>query len=67
MEQITAPFGQVIELRQIFHDSGVRLLRVIIRDGVKYFTLELDPASAHTWGKQMVEWARDYPKGLGDK
>ena len=67
MEQITAPFGQVIELRQIFHDSGVRLLRVIIRDGAKYVTLELDPASAHAWGTQMVQWARDYPKGLGDK
>lgn len=62
MEQITAPFGQVIEIRQIFHDSGVRLLRIIIRDGGKYFTLELDPAAAHSWGKQMVEWAQDYEK-----
>ncbi|MHB8254512.1 MAG: DUF6967 family protein [Acidiferrobacter sp.] len=60
MEQITAPFGQVIEVRQIFHESGVQLLRVIIRDGGKYFTLELDPASAHAWGQYMVEWARDY-------
>ncbi len=63
MDQITAPFGQVIEIRQILHDSGVRLLRVIIRDGGKYFTLELDPASAYAWGNQMVEWARNYDPG----
>lgn len=67
MEEITAPFGQVIELRQVFHESGVRLLRVIIRDGGKYLTIELDPASAHGWGKQMVDWARDYQKDAGDK
>ncbi|MDA8361840.1 MAG: hypothetical protein M0Z44_07635 [Gammaproteobacteria bacterium] len=62
MEQITTPFGQVIEIRQIFHDSGVRLLRVIVHDGTKYFTLELDPATAHQWGRHMVQWAEDYDK-----
>lgn len=62
MEQIATPFGHIIEIRQIFHDSGVRLLRVIIRDGTRYFTLDLDPASAHQWGVQMAEWARDYDK-----
>jgi len=67
MEQITAPFGQVIEVRQIFHDSGVRLLRIIVRDGGKYFTLDLDPASAHAWGNQMVNWAKDYTKNHADE
>lgn len=62
MEQIVAPFGQIIEIRQIFHDSGVRLLRIIIRDGAKYSTIELDPATARAWGMQMVQWAKDYNK-----
>ncbi|ACL71421.1 DUF6967 family protein [Thioalkalivibrio sulfidiphilus] len=57
MEQFEAPFGEQIELRQIIHDSGVPLLRVIIRDGGKYTKLELDPATAHQWGKAMVRWA----------
>ncbi len=59
MEQITAPSGQVIELRQIFHETGVRLLRIIIRDGVRYSTIELDAATAFDWGTQMRDWARD--------
>lgn len=58
MDQFPAPFGQLIELRQIVHESGVKLLRVIIRDGGRYQTLDLDPATAHHWGQLMCDWAR---------
>ncbi|WP_018863538.1 hypothetical protein [Thioalkalivibrio sp. ARh3] len=57
MESIDAPFGEVVELRQILHDSGVPLLRVIIRDGGRYTKIELDPSTAHRWGRMMVRWA----------
>ena len=67
MEQITAPSGQVIELRQVFHETGVRLLRVIIRDGAKYFTVELDAATAHEWGTRMREWAGDSARDTQDR
>lgn len=60
MEQFTAPFGEVIELRQVLHDTGVRLLRVVIRDGDKYTVVELDPASAFQWGDTMRRWAEAY-------
>jgi hypothetical protein len=58
MESIDAPFGEVVELRQILHDSGVPLLRVIIRDGGRYTKIELDPATAHRWGHMMTRWAQ---------
>ncbi|HET9122182.1 MAG TPA: hypothetical protein VFN52_01635 [Acidiferrobacteraceae bacterium] len=57
MDQINTPFGQIVELRQVFHETGVRLLRVIIREGGKYTSLDLDPRSAHTWGHAMSAWA----------
>ncbi|WP_026148143.1 hypothetical protein [Thioalkalivibrio sp. HL-Eb18] len=57
MESIDAPFGEVVELRQILHDSGIPLLRVIIRDGGRYTKIELDPSTAHQWGRMMVRWA----------
>jgi hypothetical protein len=57
MDSIEAPFGEVIELRQVIHDSGMPLLRVLIRDGGRYTKLELDPATAHRWGQMMVRWA----------
>lgn len=62
MDQFTAPFGQVIELRQILHESGIRLLRVIVRDEGKYYSVDLDPATAYQWGKDLVSWAQDYRK-----
>jgi len=58
MDSIEAPFGEVIELCQIIHDSGVPLLRILIRDGGRYTKLELDPATAHRWGQLMVRWAQ---------
>jgi len=59
VEEFVAPFGQELELRQIVHESGVRLLRVIIRDGGRYQYIDLDPATAHRWGKAMCDWARE--------
>ena len=58
-------FGQEIELRQILHESGVPLLRVILRDGGRYQTLELDPATAHAWGKAMSQWAEQVAAEAG--
>jgi hypothetical protein len=57
MDQFEAPFGEQIELRHIIHESGVPLLRVIVRDGGKYSKLDLDPATAHQWGRAMCRWA----------
>jgi hypothetical protein len=62
MEQLTAPYGQIIELRQIVHESGVRLLRVIVRDGGHYTTLDLDRPPPTPWGKNLMAWADNYDK-----
>ncbi len=70
MDQFVAPFGQEIELRQIIHDSGVPLLRVILREGGRYQTIDLDPATAYRWGTAMAEWAQavqeKYAGGAGE-
>ncbi|ANB01292.1 hypothetical protein [Ectothiorhodospira sp. BSL-9] len=59
MEQIKAPMGEEVELRQVMHESGVPLLRVLVRDGGRYTYLDLDPATAHRWGRLMQVWARE--------
>lgn len=64
MEQFTAPYGQDIELREIIHDSGVALLRVIVREGGRYQTIDLDPATAYRWGAAMRQWAEDRQRGI---
>ncbi|SIT66658.1 hypothetical protein SAMN05216526_0660 [Ectothiorhodosinus mongolicus] len=59
MEQIKAPLGETIEMRQIIHDSGIPLLRVLIREDEHFSHLDLDPATAHRWGKLMQVWAEE--------
>jgi hypothetical protein len=50
--------GQLIELQQIEHASGgMALLRVRIREGRRFTVFDIDPASARTWGKAMLQWA----------
>lgn len=65
MEQFTAPYGQEIELREIIHDSGIALLRVIVREGGRYQTIDLDTATAYRWGAAMRQWAEDRRRDAG--
>jgi hypothetical protein len=57
LETISAPYGRQIRLDEVEFESGMRLLRVTIREGSRYTILELDPATATQWGLAMNEWA----------
>jgi hypothetical protein len=54
---IDAPYGRRIKLDEVVFDSGMTLLRVTIREGSRYTILEIDPASAQSWGALMRDWA----------
>lgn len=56
-ETIQAPYGRVIRLDEVDFESGMRLLRVTIREGARYTILDLDAASAAQWGREMCDWA----------
>jgi hypothetical protein len=57
METFQTPFDQVIEVRQVIHESGVPLLRLILREGHRYQLLDLDVGTAHALGKTIKTWA----------
>jgi len=54
---IAAPYGREIWLSEVDFESGMRLLRVTIREGARYTILELDPATADCWAQLMSGWA----------
>jgi hypothetical protein len=56
-ETIQAPYGRVIRLDEVDFESGMRLLRVTIREGGRYTILDLDAATAAQWGRTMSDWA----------
>ena len=56
-ETIIAPYGREIRLDDVDFESGMRLLRVTIREGGRYTILDLDAATAAQWSRAMRDWA----------
>ncbi|MGD0561852.1 MAG: hypothetical protein ABSA66_02080 [Roseiarcus sp.] len=57
-ETIQAPYGRVIRLDEVDFESGMRLLRVTIREGARFTILDLDAPTAAQWGRAMSDWAQ---------
>ncbi len=58
LKSITAPYGRQIRLEDVAYESGLKLLRVTIREGARYTILEIDAATALDWGDEMRKWAQ---------
>jgi uncharacterized protein DUF6967 len=58
LKEIAAPYGREIRLDEVAYASGMKLLRVTIREGGRYTMLELDAAAALEWGEAMQDWAQ---------
>ncbi|HYA73984.1 MAG TPA: hypothetical protein VEF36_12590 [Roseiarcus sp.] len=57
-QTIQAPYGRVIRLDEVDFESGMRLLRVTIREGGRFTILDLDAPTAAQWGRAMSDWAQ---------
>lgn len=57
LKTIAAPYGREIRLDDVAYASGMKLLRVTIREGGRYTVLELDAAAALEWADAMRRWA----------
>lgn len=57
LETITAPYGREIRLDDVAYESGMKLLRVTIREGSRYTILEIDATTATAWAQVMTRWS----------
>jgi hypothetical protein len=57
--RIAAPFRREIVLQDVLHESGLRLLRVRIREGTRFTILDIDAPTAEAWAGTMLAWSRD--------
>jgi hypothetical protein len=55
---IDAPYRREIWLDDLQFDSGMRLLRVTIKEGRRFTQLDLDAATADRWAQIMLDWTR---------
>ena len=55
---IEAPYRREIWLDDVRFESGMRLLRVTIKEGRRFTQLDLDEATAGRCGQSLLHWAR---------
>ena len=57
LQNFGAPYGRQIKLENVTFESGMRLLRVTIREGRRFTILDIDANAADQWGRAMTAWA----------
>ena len=55
---VDAPYRREVWLDDVRFESGMRLLRVTIKEGRRFTQLDLDEATADQWGQTMLNWAQ---------
>lgn len=56
---LAAPWGREVTLSAIDHESGLRMMRIRIKEGRRRFTIiDIDEATARAWGTVMLDWAK---------
>jgi len=56
LETLIAPFGREVRLDEVRFESGMRLLRITIREGRRITVLDIDAKTALAWAKVMHLW-----------
>jgi hypothetical protein len=63
MEQIASADFKEIDLRDVRDPSGEPRLRLVVRDGAKYFTVELGAEGVQRLEEACTAWLRSYGEG----
>jgi hypothetical protein len=58
LERIEAPYGRELELHEVAYESGMKLLRLRIREGRRFTIMELDASTAAHLGGALSAWAK---------
>lgn len=53
------PYMRKAELREVEFDSGLKMLRLVLREGKRITQIDLDVDSAHAISRAMQTWAED--------
>lgn len=58
MGDFPAPWNRHITLQAVEHDSGLRMLRVRIKEGTRFTVMDIDAKTATRWAAAMADWAQ---------
>jgi len=63
--RIDAPYRREVVLQDVVHESGMRMLRIRIREGRRFTILDIDAPTAEAWADIMTKWARGELPAVG--
>ena len=56
LDEFAAPYGRKITMESVDHESGLRMLRIRIREGNRFTTMDIDEDTASHWISVMTKW-----------
>jgi len=57
LDKFAAPYGREVTLESVEYESGLRLLRIRIREGHRFTVMDIDEDTAMRWSLVMRGWA----------
>ena len=57
--EMELPFGRRARLREVRHESGLRMIRLILREGKRITQVDMDEVSAMRLGQALTGAAAD--------
>ena len=57
LDTFAAPWNKEVTLQTVLHDSGLRMLRIRIKEGKRFTVMDVDEDTARRWGQAMIDWA----------
>jgi len=56
--ELSAPWGRRIKLSEIAYESGLKMMRLRIREGTRFTIVELDAPTATALGEALLAWVK---------
>ncbi len=56
---LAAPYNREVRLDDVRFASGMRLMRIVIREGHRITQLDIDAETARTWAEVMQRWSEE--------
>lgn len=64
--RLDAPYRREVVFQDVVHESGMRMLRIQIREGRRFTILDIDKPTAQAWADILNAWAQDNGHGDGE-
>ena len=59
LAEFPLPYSRKAELREFTYDSGMKMLRLVLREGKRITQVEMDADTARAMAAEMLKWAEE--------